>query len=436
MAIRAGRVPVVGITGTGGAGKSSLTDELIRRHLAAHPDQAVALFAVDPSKRRTGGALLGDRIRMNAIHDPRCFLRSFATRGARGELSAAVSAAIALARVWGFDLVLVETSGIGQGDSAIAEISDISLYVMTSEFGAATQLEKIDMIDFADVIVVNKFERPGAEDALRDVRRQYRRSRNEFTRPDAQLPVFGTVASRFNDTGVNALFACLERLLLCVRGGRPLDAGLAGPAGEPRATAQVGTLIPRHRVGYLGEITRAVRAHRAQAVRDAALVRRCQNLAAALGELEAAADPGSRAAAGALRRHLEAARADGRRGRAGGGGRAGTNWRPSSPATNWCSTSATGRCGPPRTPSPWRVRACRRWRCRPSTMPATVCSSCGGKTCRAPSRSRPASSRSSGPTRIRGASSRARARRPARTRASTISAVMTRPSGSARPSTA
>ncbi|MHB8079115.1 MAG: fused isobutyryl-CoA mutase/GTPase IcmF [Candidatus Krumholzibacteriia bacterium] len=304
-----GRAPVVGITGTGGAGKSSLTDELVRRFLQAHPEQAVALLAVDPSKRRTGGALLGDRIRMNAIHDPRCFLRSFATRGARGELSAAVGAAIALARAWGFDLILVETSGIGQGDSAIAEISDISLYVMTSEFGAATQLEKIDMIDFADVIVVNKYERPGAEDALRDVRRQYRRSRNEFARPDGQLPVFGTVASRFNDSGVNALFACLERLLGCARDGRPLAEGLAGPAGEPRATAQVGTLIPRHRVGYLGEIARSVRAHRDGAARDAALVRRCQNLAAALDELEAATDTGARAAAGALRRHLEAARA-------------------------------------------------------------------------------------------------------------------------------
>jgi len=194
-----GRTPVIGITGTGGAGKSSLTDELIRRYLHAYPARRVALFAVDPSKRRTGGALLGDRIRMNAVYDPRCFLRSFATRGARGELSAAVGHAIGLARAWGLDLVLVETSGIGQGDSAVSELSDIALYVMTSEFGAATQLEKIDMIDFAHVIVVNKFERPGAQDALRDVRKQYRRSRNDFTTPDADLPVFGTVASRFND---------------------------------------------------------------------------------------------------------------------------------------------------------------------------------------------------------------------------------------------
>ncbi len=298
--------PVIGITGTGGAGKSSLADELVRRYLSAHPDHKVALFAVDPSKRRTGGALLGDRIRMNAVYDPRCFLRSFATRGARGELSAAVGASIALARGRGFDLIVVETSGIGQGDSAVSEISDVSVYVMTSEFGAATQLEKIDMIDLADVIVVNKFERPGAEDALRDVRKQYRRSRDDFRSPDESLPVFGTIASRFNDGGVNALFAHLELLVAGVRRG---GAGRAAPAPGPRVTTSAVTLIPQQRIGYLGEIAAALRAYRARAERDAEKVRRCRALQAALDEFSG---DGGRApgAAAALRERLDEARRD------------------------------------------------------------------------------------------------------------------------------
>ncbi len=298
-----GRAAVVGLTGTGGAGKSSLADELVRRYLRANPGHCLALFAVDPSKRRTGGALLGDRIRMNAVYDPRCFLRSFATRGARGELSAAVGQAIALARAWGFDLIMVETSGIGQGDSAISEVSDIALYAMTSEFGAATQLEKIDMIDFAHVIVVNKFERPGALDAMRDVRKQFRRSRNDFATPDEQLPVFGTVASRFNDAGVNALFGYLARLLTHVRAGRSLSEALADPAHEPRATPEVCALIPRRRVGYLGEIAQAVRGYHRRAEDDARTVRRHQALLAALNEL-GATDGGDGPAAAALRERI------------------------------------------------------------------------------------------------------------------------------------
>ncbi len=300
--------PVLGVTGTGGAGKSSLTDELVRRYLLAHPDHSVCLLAVDPSKRKSGGALLGDRIRMNAIYAPRCFLRSFATRGARGELSAAVGAAITLARARGFDLIIVETSGIGQGDSAIAEVSDVACYVMTSEYGAASQLEKIDMLDFADLVVINKYDRPGAEDALRDVRKQYRRSRNLFTVPDEALPIFGTVASKYNDSGVNALYAFLDPILEAVREGKRAAESIGGAGAGPRVTVDLKAIIPPSRVRYLSEIADCVRAHAAAAARDAARVRCCQALASALDALEG--DGGEAAAAAALRGRLDAARAE------------------------------------------------------------------------------------------------------------------------------
>ena len=198
-------IPVLGITGTGGAGKSSLTDELVRRYLEQFPERTIAIISVDPSKIKTGGALLGDRIRMNAVNNPRVYMRSLATRGSKSELSAATKEAIDVVKAAGFDFVIVETSGIGQGDSSIVDLCDIAMYVMTSEFGAATQLEKIDMIDFADLIVINKFERRGSEDALRDVRKQYQRSRNKFDIPDEELPVFGTIASQFNDQGTNVV---------------------------------------------------------------------------------------------------------------------------------------------------------------------------------------------------------------------------------------
>ena len=264
--------PVIGITGTGGAGKSSLSDELLRRYLAAHPGHRVAMFAVDPSKRKSGGALLGDRIRMNAIYQPNCYLRSFGTRGARGELAPALVECISLARSWGFDLVLVETSGIGQGDSAITEITDLSCYVMTSEFGSPIQLEKIDMIDFADVIVVNKFDRLGSEDALRDVRKQYRRSHNEFTAGDEALPVFGTIASRFNDTGVEALFAYLDRRISACRD----DVAATTDDLTTRVTTDITSIIPRECTQYLGEIARTVREYHDRAAADAEKIRLCE----------------------------------------------------------------------------------------------------------------------------------------------------------------
>ncbi|MFC0013961.1 MULTISPECIES: fused isobutyryl-CoA mutase/GTPase IcmF [Allobacillus] len=206
-------VPVLGITGTGGAGKSSLTDELIRRFINEVPDKKVAILSVDPTKKKTGGALLGDRIRMNAIFTPRVYMRSLATRDSKSELSKSIQEAIQVVKAADFDFIIIETSGIGQGDAEITEITDLSMYVMTAEFGAPTQLEKIDMIDFADFIVINKFEQKGSEDAFRQVRKQYERSRMLFHQDPETFPVFGTIASQFNDRGTNTLFASIIETL-------------------------------------------------------------------------------------------------------------------------------------------------------------------------------------------------------------------------------
>ncbi|MGB5343297.1 MAG: cobalamin-dependent protein, partial [Thermoanaerobaculia bacterium] len=187
--------PVLGITGTGGSGKSSLVDELVRRFLADFHDKEIAVISVDPSKRKSGGALLGDRIRMNAVYHPRVYMRSLATRQSNLALSKYVRESIEICKAAGFDLVIVETSGIGQSDTEIVEHSDVSMYVMTAEYGAATQLEKIDMLDFADLVVINKFDKGGSLDALRDVRRQYRRNHQVFEGDDEDLPIYGTVAS-------------------------------------------------------------------------------------------------------------------------------------------------------------------------------------------------------------------------------------------------
>ncbi|MGH9261654.1 MAG: cobalamin-dependent protein, partial [Acidimicrobiales bacterium] len=204
-------VPVLGITGTGGSGKSSLTDELVRRLRLDFDDKLrIAVIAVDPTRRRAGGALLGDRIRMNAVDHPNVFVRSLATRGAGTEVPEHIDDVIAACRAAGHDIVVVETPGIGQGDAGIVELVDVSLYVMTPEFGAASQLEKIDMLDFADAVAINKFERRGADDALRDVRRQLQRNRESFSTPLDELPAFGTIAARFNDDGVTALYQHLR----------------------------------------------------------------------------------------------------------------------------------------------------------------------------------------------------------------------------------
>jgi methylmalonyl-CoA mutase len=244
-------VPVVGLTGTGGAGKSTVTDELLSRFMQHFPDLRVAVLAVDPTRRRTGGALLGDRIRMNSLRNERTFMRSMATRRQHRATTAVLADAVAYLRAADFDLVIVETAGIGQSDSEIVDLVDIPIYVMTSEFGAASQLEKIDMIDLAEIVVINKFDKGGAEDALRDVRKQWRRNHVEFDRPEDEVPVYPTIASQFNDPGVTWMFVNLCRAL----GERADAAERWDPGVEPEDHQPLGnTLIPGKRVRYLAEI--------------------------------------------------------------------------------------------------------------------------------------------------------------------------------------
>ncbi|WP_368658145.1 fused isobutyryl-CoA mutase/GTPase IcmF [Metabacillus halosaccharovorans] len=247
-------IPVLGITGTGGAGKSSLTDELIRRFLNEIEDVRIAVLSVDPTKQKTGGALLGDRIRMNAIFSPKVFMRSLATRQSKSEISLAIHDAISIVKAAGFDLVIVETSGIGQGDAEIAEICDLSMYVMTSEFGAPSQLEKIDMLDYADLVVINKFERKGSEDAKRQVQKQYQRSRMLFDKPLDDMPIFGTIASQFNDLGTNTLFARILELI-------NEKSGLNWQSTLPvvKEVEKQNVIIPPERRYYLREISETVR---------------------------------------------------------------------------------------------------------------------------------------------------------------------------------
>ena len=242
--------PVLGITGTGGAGKSSLVDELVLRFLRTFSDKTLAIISVDPSKRKTGGALLGDRIRMNAINSPRVYMRSLATRQSNLALSRHVQDAIDVCKAARFDLIIVETSGIGQSDTEITEHSDKTLYVMTAEYGAATQLEKIDMLDFADVMAINKFDKRGSLDALRDVRKQYRRNHNLWDIPDSELPIVGTIASQFNDPGMNALF---DRLMSLV-GTDSLQAASKLADSQEFVRAGKSAIIPADRVRYLAEI--------------------------------------------------------------------------------------------------------------------------------------------------------------------------------------
>jgi len=269
-------VPVVGITGTGGAGKSSITDELVLRFSRDFPDKSVAILAVDPSRQRTGGALLGDRIRMNSINSNRIYMRSLATRDSQTELSAAIQDAIDVVRAAGFDLVFVETSGIGQGNAGVVGICDVSLYVMTCEFGAPTQLEKIDMLDFADVVAINKFERKGAEDALRNVRKQYRRNRNLFDIADEALPVFGTIASQFNDPGTNVLY---RELLEVINSKKGTEWHSSLQISETESLKKY--IIPTDRVHYLGEIVQAVRGYRRRVNDQVEVARRLFQLSGA-----------------------------------------------------------------------------------------------------------------------------------------------------------
>ncbi|MCB1552324.1 MAG: methylmalonyl-CoA mutase family protein [Xanthomonadales bacterium] len=281
-----GQVPVVGITGTGGAGKSSVTDELINRFLQAFPEMRIAVIAVDPTRRRTGGALLGDRIRMNSLRSNRVFMRSMATRRQHVATNIVLKDCIAFMRSLGFDLVIVETAGIGQSDSEIVDLVDFPVYVMTSDYGAASQLEKIDMLDFAELVVLNKFDKRGAEDALRDVRKQWKRNRTAFAMKDDEVPVFPTIASQFNDPGVTWMFKNLCRLLREKTGdatpGRcNFDPQVDTELKEPRATV----LIPGARVRYLAEIAEQGRAINREVENQAEIADRAQSVWEALHEL-------------------------------------------------------------------------------------------------------------------------------------------------------
>ncbi|WP_150429642.1 fused isobutyryl-CoA mutase/GTPase IcmF [Dechloromonas sp. CZR5] len=268
--------PVLGITGTGGAGKSSLTDELVRRFRLDQGDSVkIGIVSIDPSRKRTGGALLGDRIRMNAIEHPNIFMRSLATRDTGSEISTALPEVIAACKLAGFDLVVVETSGIGQGNAAIVPFVDLSLYVMTPEFGAASQLEKIDMLDFADFVAINKFDRKGAEDALRDVRKQYQRNRELFTTPTDDMPVFGTQAARFNDDGVTALYQALVPAL--TERGLKLGQGKL-PIVTVKQSSSQRAIVPAQRVRYLAEIADSVRGYHAHTEEQVKIARERQSL--------------------------------------------------------------------------------------------------------------------------------------------------------------
>jgi isobutyryl-CoA mutase len=302
-------VPVLGVTGTGGSGKSSLTDELIRRFRLDHEDKlSIAVLAVDPTRRRGGGALLGDRIRMNAIDAGNVYFRSMATRNSGSELPDHFPLAIAACAAAGFDLVIAETPGIGQGDAAVTEIADVALYVMTPEYGAASQLEKIDMLELADVVAINKFDRRGADDAFRQVCRQWSRDHRDVAGGPGTEPVFGTIASRFNDDGTTALYHRLEAELIGT--GLVVGDGVL-PATTVRTSTRASAIVPSERHRYLAEIAASIRGYHATSARLAAEARQAQQIAAvvALGadrqvevsalaelaaELDAARDPEGR----------------------------------------------------------------------------------------------------------------------------------------------
>jgi methylmalonyl-CoA mutase len=284
-----GKTPVVGITGTGGAGKSSVTDELLNRFLAQFPEMRLAVISVDPTRRRTGGALLGDRIRMNSLRSPRVFMRSMATRRQHMATNLVLKDCIAFLKSLGYDLVIVETAGIGQSDSEIVDLVDFPMYVMTSDFGAPSQLEKIDMLDYAELVVLNKFDKRGAEDALRDVRKQWKRNRTAFSMKDEDVPVYPTIASQFNDPGISWMFANLCRLLRAklslpeAKWTPELDTSLK----EPRATV----LIPGARVRYLAEIAEQGRSINGGIERQAEIADRAQSYWESLKDLGDAALP-------------------------------------------------------------------------------------------------------------------------------------------------
>lgn len=246
-------IPVLGITGTGGAGKSSVTDEIVRRFLLHYKDKTIAVISVDPSKKKTGGALLGDRIRMNAISNPRAYMRSLATRESDRALSEHVQEAIDVCRAAGFDFIILESAGVGQSDASILDYCDISMYVMTPEYGAPSQLEKINMLDYADLIAINKFDKAGALDSLLDVRKAYKRSHQLFQAKDEDLPIIGTIASQFNDAGVNHLFEILFHTVEAKTG-----VNFKVSHTSAKNTVSKSQVIPPSRVRYLAEIAETI----------------------------------------------------------------------------------------------------------------------------------------------------------------------------------
>lgn len=273
-------IPVLGITGTGGAGKSSVTDEIVRRFLTSFSEKTIAVISVDPTKKKTGGALLGDRIRMNAISHPRAYMRSLATRESDKALSGHVREAIDICRQAGYDFIILESAGVGQSDASILDYCDVSLYVMTPEYGAATQLEKINMLDYADLVAINKFDKAGAHDALADVRKQYKRNHKLFYASDDQLPVIGTMASKFNDEGVNKLFAMLLEAI-------EKKTGASYGSFFIPSTAQVSqSIIPSSRVRYLSEITGSIRDYNQEVMEQCAIATKLYQLEGALSILK------------------------------------------------------------------------------------------------------------------------------------------------------
>ncbi len=275
------KIPVLGITGTGGAGKSSLVDELVRRFLIDFKTKTVAIISVDPSKRKTGGALLGDRIRMNSINNDRVYMRSLATRQANLALSKYVQEAIEIVKAASFDFIILETSGIGQSDTEITDFCDTSLYVMTPDYGAASQLEKIDMLDFADIIALNKFDKRGALDALRDVRKQYKRNHKLFDAKDETMPVYGTIASQFNDPGTNTLYSAMIKKV-----GEKTGIDFKSHFHHAEEMSEKIYIIPPQRIRYLSEIADTIRTYDKQANEQAAIAQKMFGLKKSIEVLE------------------------------------------------------------------------------------------------------------------------------------------------------
>jgi isobutyryl-CoA mutase len=276
-------IPVLGITGTGGAGKSSVTDELVRRYLNAFADKTIAVISVDPSKKKTGGALLGDRIRMNSISSPRAYMRSLATRDSEITLSAHVQDALDICRAASFDFILLESAGVGQSDASILDYCDVSLYVMTPEYGAASQLEKINMLDYADIIAINKFDKAGALDALHDVRKQYKRNQQLWTAKDEELPVVGTIAAQFNDAGINELF---EKVVTTVERKTGISLGSLAMKGHLKDTVTKSQIIPPKRVRYLSEIAESNRSYDSWAAEQCTIASKLYQVSGVIGEKE------------------------------------------------------------------------------------------------------------------------------------------------------